>query len=420
MRQHADNHALPWNLRNQTWGRLVQLAQPKPSQGKREDVAAEETPGETSVAPQDGAKPALEGRESAEPADTTEEAQPGEATKQNGTISSKALRFPLLRPDEAPAAVGWSRNFIRTSTVFGHVLHPFPSAGQHLPLDHRRPVDPSTVALRPISPSLSALTNLAAGVSAPVSTSLLIRLLPKEGPAPPLELHLDIPEQEGPLQWETTSKKLVAVLYNWAAHVRLPLHPVDVTARQSLATEMDASNLFSCAPLRAFFEGSKLDLQSDLVTPPSLTIPLPSAFLGRQGSAQKGEHRPTGLEGSAQGDEEARFMGLEDNAPEEEEGHSIGLEGGPQEEVEYHFMGLELHTTTTIPFRSGRLSLTSIEAGQQGRRAELAFAPGDVGLPEARDHAKTYLEEILRVAEGRYFSWVGARPVDVSTIEDSL
>ncbi|MBE3042194.1 hypothetical protein IMZ48_06365 [Candidatus Bathyarchaeota archaeon] len=374
-RQNRDNHELPWHLRPQSWSRLVHLAQPKPSQGKRDDaVDSEEAPKEKATTQE-----ALKEETSAAPrdeADSAPETQETHAPLQNGTIPASALRFPLAYHDETPAMEGWTPTYTRTSTVFGHLLHPFPSNGQHAPLDHQKTIDSSSVILRPVLPPVSPLMNLAAGATDSPSASLLIHLRPKGGQAPALEFHLAVPDEIlAPLDWESTPKRLVAVRSSWAAHTRLPLHPVDATVRQSLVTEMQPDTISSSAALHHFFESSMLDFEKDLLCPTSLTIPLPVRLLGGEG------------EGEA--------------------------------EVDFHFMGLELRTTAAVPFRSGRLSLTSVEAGQQGRRAELAFEPPVVPASVARDRARGYLDEVLGVAKGSYFPWVGARPADAASVESS-
>lgn len=340
-KQYGDNHELPWNLRDQEWSRLVYPAEMK---GKHRNV--------TSPRPK---------------------AQGGaEAAGQHDAISLSALRLPIGWRSETPGPEGWSPNLRRTSAVFGHILHPFLTWKQRTTLDYRKPVSPELLSLKPVLPPVAAMTNLAADAwDAATKTTLLIRLWPKQEGAPRLEFHLDVPEEGGPLDWEKTAKKLLAVRYNWAAHVRLPFHPVDVDIRQTLASEMKSSTLASSAPLRTFFENSKLDISQDLLTPPSLTLPIPSAILNTEGG-----------EGEA--------------------------------EVGYCFMGLELRTSSTIPLRSNRISLTSVEAGQQGRRAELALHPPHVDLSDTRGRGRQYLDEVLRIAQGRYFSWIGARPVEAS------
>lgn len=234
---------------------------------------------------------------------------------------------------------------------------------------------PELLTLKPVLPPVAALTKLGADAEdAETTTTLLIHLWPQREGAPRLEFHVDVPEKGGPPQWKETAKKLVAVKYSWAAHVRLPFNPVDIDIRQTLVSEMEPSTLGASEELRTFFENSQLDLSEDLLTPPSLVLPLPPSLLNME-------------------------------------------EGKGKAEVGYFFMGLELHTSSTVPFRSNRLSLTSIEAGQQGRRAELALHPPQVDMLETRGRGRQYLNEALRIAQGKYFSWIGARPVETS-IED--
>ena len=416
VRQHGDNHELPWNLRDQPWWRLACPAQPKPSQGKHDGAAQSKGEGET-VETSEGspAVPEPEAKEygEAEPSTTVDstsdtppteeqkapeasseapEMQSAEDTKEARSISPTALRLLLTASPDAPRIEGFWPPTVRTSAVFGHVLNPALDDGQvtaaHKPRAVRADKDsrdsagikaakPDTVALKPVVPPVAALTRLAESTDAPTHTSLIMRLWPKQGrTAPTLEFHLEVPEQDGPLEWETTPKRLLAVRYSSATHVRLPAHPVDVSIRQALISEMEPAALDSSAALRAFFDASELDLSRDLLTPPSLTMPIPAGLMER-----------------------------EDDAPQE---------------VEYVFVGLELHTSSTVPFRSGSLSLTSVEAGQQGRRTELALHPsGDIPYADARDRGKAYLDEVLRVAKGSYFPWVGSRPLDASSIDDS-
>lgn len=378
-RHHGDNHELPWNLRDQIWSRLVYPSQTKPNLQKRGVAAFPEklSTGQTSADSSNVASSAEDQERPEAPSSHTKaEARPTHGTGQQDAISLSALRLPISRRQGTPAPEGWSPNFRRTSSVFGHLLHPFLTSKQRSTLDYRKPVDPNSLHLKPVLPPVAALTNLAAEAEdAATTTTVLIRLWPKQEGAPRLEFHLDVPEEGGPLEWETTTKRLLAVRYSWAAHVRLPFLPVDVDVRQLLTSEMDASALASSAPLRTFFDNSKLDLSSDLLTPSSLNLSIPSSF-----------------------------MSMED-----EEGET---------EVGYYFMGLELHTSSTVPFRSNLLSLTSIEAGQQGRRTELALHPPDIDPSETRDRGRQYLDEVLRLAQGKYFPWVGSRPVDAS-LEDS-
>lgn len=406
---YGDNHEVPWNHRNQVWSRLVYPAQPKPRQTKRDEATAFEnvaTEGvtvggaapdgasaegvavegaavegvaieETSSAPPSTTTP--EEQEAPEPTsqpDTTQDPDPTETQEQNNIIASRALHLPLVRQVDEPAIEGWSPLTTRTSAVFGHALHPFLWEGEYAAKTSKQPLH-----LKPVSPPVSALTSLAADAVASANTTLVIRFRAREGTAPLLELHLGVPEHDGPLTWEGTEKKLVAVRYSWAADVQLPLLPVDVSIQQSLASEMDPSTLESCSPLRTFIEASKLDLSADLLTPPSLPLSLPANFLDREGDAQ---------------------------------------------EVDYLFTGLELRTSSTIPFRSHRLSYTSIEAGQQGRRAQLALHPPafdhaskELSHAALKERERGYLDEVLRIAQGRYFSWMGSRPLDLTSTDDS-
>lgn len=354
-RQYGDNHELPWNLRDQEWSRLVYPSGPKGKEGKSDNAA--------------GSLPKAQGGPGAA---ISAESQPAHDPIQQDVISLSALRLPIGWRSDTPGPEGWTPNLRRTSAVFGHLLHPFLTWKQRTTLDYRKPISPESLSLKPVLPPVAALTNLAAeAADAATTTTLLIRLWPKQEGAPVLEFHLDVPEEGGPLEWEKTAKKLLAVRYNWAAHVRLPFLPVDVDIRQRLASEMESSTLASSTPLRAFFEDSKLDISRDLLTPPSLTLPVPSALFKTDG-------------------------------------------GEGETEVGYLFMGLELHTSSTVPFRTNRLSLTSIEAGQQGRRAELALHPPQVDVIETRGRGRQYLDDVLRIAQGRYFSWVGSRPVEAA------
>src|SRR5699024_9790202 len=140
--------------------------------------------------------------------------------------------------------------------------------------------------LKPVSPPVSALTSLAADAVASADTTLVIRFRARESAAPSLELHLSVPD-DGPVTWEGTKKKLVAVRYSWAADVQLPLLPVDASIQQSLASEMVQETLESNSSLRTFIEASKLDLSADLLTPPSLPLSLPANFLDKEGDYQE-------------------------------------------------------------------------------------------------------------------------------------
>lgn len=367
VKMYGDNHEVPWNHRNQVWSRLVYPAQPKPRQTRRDEAVAAE---EASPAPPSITAPE---HETPEPASQPD---PAETQEQNNTIASRTLHLPLVRLIDEPATEGWTPLTTRTAAVFGHALHPFAWEGEFAAKTSKQPLH-----LKPVSPPVSALTSLAADAEAAADTTLVLRFRGREGTAPPLELHLGVPDSDGPLTWEGTEKRFVAVRYSWAADVQLPLLPVDVSIQQSLASEMEASTLEACAALRTFIEASKLDLSADLLTPPSLSLSLPAKFLDQEGDDQ---------------------------------------------EVDYLFTGLELRTGATLPFRAHRLSYTSVEAGQQGRRAQLALHPPafeaesrEMSHAELKEKERAYLDEVLRVAQGRYFSWVGSRPVDHTSSDDS-
>lgn len=373
VKMYGDNHEVPWNHRNQVWSRLVYPAQPKPRQTRRDEAVASEDVAVKEASPAPPSTTAPEEHETPEPASQSD---PAETQEQNNTIASRTLHLPLVRLVDEPATEGWSALTTRTAAVFGHALHPFAWEGEFAAKASKQPLH-----LKPVSPPVSALTSLAADAPAAADTTLVLRFRGREGTAPLLELHLGVPESDGPLTWEGTEKRLVAVRYSWAADVQLPLLPVDVSIQQSLAAEMDASTLEACAALRTFIEASKLDLSADLLTPPSFSLSLPAKFLDQEGEAQ---------------------------------------------EVDYLFTGLELRTGATLPFRAHRLSYTSVEAGQQGRRTQLALHPPalepssrEMSHAELKEKERAYLDEVLRVAQGRYFSWVGSRPVDLTSSDDS-
>ncbi|SPO03876.1 uncharacterized protein DNG_06559 [Cephalotrichum gorgonifer] len=382
VRQYGDNHELSWDLRYQSWGRLMCPAQPKPVQvqpGQSKlsggTSTSEVLPSQSDAA--DSESNEVETPELASEANTTAQTVPTQSSEQDATISPSALHLPLVRHDTDPAPEGWSALITRTSATFGHLLHPFPSTAQYEPWGKETPAK-----LKPVAPPISALASIPAtgADEAAASTTLLLRFRPSEGPAPPLEFHLRVPDQhDGPLRWDQTEKKLFALRYTWTADVLLPLLPVDVSIQQSLVSQMDASTLDSCSSLRAFFEGADLDLSRNLLTPPSFSLPLHPSLLRREGGGEAG--------------------------------------GDGEVEVQYLFTGLELHTSSSAPFHAHSLSYTSIEGGQQGRRAQLSLHPLATAItPDAsiKDMAGGYLDEVLRIASGRYFSWVGSRPLDLS------
>jgi hypothetical protein len=113
-------------------------------------------------------------------------------------------------------------------------------------------------------------------------------------------------------------------------------------------------------------------------------------------------------------------------------------------DAKFLFAGLELHTESSLPFHGHTLRYTSVEAGHHaGRSAQLSLdaspsttqttttttttstTTGDDISPDPEDATnnlltRSYLKEVLQVANGRYFPWIGSRPVEHVASADEL
>ena len=74
---------------------------------------------------------------------------------------------------------------------------------------------------------------------------------------------------------------------------------------------------------------------------------------------------------------------------------------------------MEVRTEIDMPFQGFDLGFASVDAGfHEGRRAEMRLKAGSGDWDAESPEAVRYLEVVRRVAEGKYFPWVGARPVE--------
>jgi hypothetical protein len=93
-----------------------------------------------------------------------------------------------------------------------------------------------------------------------------------------------------------------------------------------------------------------------------------------------------------------------------------GLPRGPPKKItpwRYMFMGMEVRRDVEILFQDFTLNFASIDEGIfDGRRAELSLKAEVPDLEVGSERAGRYLEVVQKIAEGKYFPWVGGRPVE--------
>lgn len=292
-----------------------------------------------------------------------------------------------------PTPSGWFPFKVRTSAVFGHMLHPNNNTvAEFFHQQHTFNADPSTSprTLYPVIPPLAGL-DLPAWVpfpSPPAMTCLIVmRLMPHSAdpqqPSDPLSPHLE-------LRMKASDERIIeidclrAISHVHVSDMLLPTEHVDVRVTQKLVADFPG-NMISAAkgmePLLKFLANARLEMhRGRLDTPPRLeNMLLPRWMYYRPEDDIHGQflmrHERQKL--AAEGGKDKKTAAPPYSEKEKMPGYRAAHPNPAYNDLRptsYVFAGLEILRPLETTYDGWRLRYTSVEAGQGGgRRAELSL-----------------------------------------------
>ncbi|KAJ4410586.1 hypothetical protein N0V82_009208 [Gnomoniopsis sp. IMI 355080] len=339
----------------------------------------------------------------------------------------------VIQPTK-PTLSGWLPFRVRTTAIFGHVLH---LNNQYITASIKEGTDAVSTSRRTVSALLPPITfmDFPAGVpykSPKNKTSLIImRFIPTfltpsstpDGPAPSLELRIKATDEE-----IIGIDSLRAIAHTHVADICLPGDHVDVRATQRLVAELPGNKLDTTEgmqPLNQFLKDAVLEVgQGRLITPPGLDgLGLPSwlfyapetdtqsPFLrsrvlaelydaAKAASAPPDGSKPKKASKKAKKPTNPTMPVPAAHSPYETPANALTP-------TSYIFSGLEVHQSVETSYDGWKLSYKSVEAGGGGgRRAELELeavpsADKDVRREGARIDAGAWLRSVYKLATGR-------------------
>ncbi|KAK1656035.1 mitochondrial inner-membrane-bound regulator-domain-containing protein [Colletotrichum phormii] len=295
------------------------------------------------------------------------------------------LPLPLTtKVQAADSDAPWSKPYVSTTASFGQILHKYDEGSFAIAKAAKTknhifsPASPPPAGLAPIVESVTS-----ANPESAIITTLVLGFRPHPSVAKEttrslpdfLELHLTVPDDlpDGPLAWDATPKRLVAILSQTFTDVAYPSEPVDLRLSQPLVSTMSPDALDSSA-FREYIETAKLILLEGRLRPPP----------------------------------EVELSGL----PSAEDDGSVS---GP---VKYMFAGLEMRRTLEVSYEGHKIQYASIEAGLHGgRRSQmnLEAVPARADAKLSKYEQKAYVRKYLDIAEdfvrGGVVQWIGERDI---------
>lgn len=339
----------------------------------------------------------------------------------------------VIQPTK-PTLSGWLPFRVRTTAIFGHVLH---LDNQYVTASIKEGPDGISTSRRTVSPLLPPVTGMDFPARVPDTspknmTSLIImRFIPTfltpsttpDGPAPTLELRIKATDEE-----IIGIDSLRAIAHTHVADICLPGDHVDVRATQRLVAELPGNKLDTTEgmqPLTQFLHDALLEIgQGRLITPPvidGLGLPswlfyapetdiqspfLRSRVLAELYDATKAASAPADGSKPKKASKKAKKPTNRSTkapaacSPYDKSANALTP-------TSYIFSGLEVHRSVETSYDGWKLSYKSVEAGGGGgRRAELELeaapsADKDMRREGARIDAGAWLRSVYKLATGQ-------------------
>lgn len=339
-------------------------------------------------------------------------------------LENEELLFESLDNEQAPSSADfneppqWSPFRVRTSAVFGHVLHLFQPDWTHATnkaVTNTKALTNSPRTIYPLIPPVAKMDLkgwIPYAIPSNMDSMVVMRFVPSNdidatsaqqnqtNPAPLLELRMKASTED-----IIEIDSLRAVARTQVSDILFPTEAVDVRTTQRLEAELKGAMVDSVegmGPLVTFLMNSYLAInEGKLLTPPRITeLGLPQ-WMFRDHHDEFVAHKKS-LSGSA-----GKFKNKKSQKQEEEHNdEGQGEEEAPLRLTSYVFAGLEVHRTLETVYDGWKLAYTSIEAGQGGgRRAELSLEakPGydkDLRRTAEEINSDDFLQSVYTLVRG--------------------